>query len=110
MNGANKREKQELMREADELDKKAETQLLGQLEIDLKQCIKDRLAHLLREEEIKWFQRAKTKELLQGDNNTKYFQLVANGKQKKTRIFLLEQEEGVIEGEENLKKLHHKVL
>ena len=104
MNGAYKKEKQELLKKADELDKKAETQLLSQQEIDLKQCVKDRLAHLLREEEIKWFQREKTKELLQGDDNTKYFQLVANGKRRKTRIFLLEQEEGIIEGEENLKK------
>jgi hypothetical protein len=72
--------------------------------INLKQCVKDRLAHLLREEEIKWFQRAKTKELLQGDDNTKYFQLVANGKRRKTRIFRLEQEEGVIEGEEKSEK------
>ena len=50
--------------------------LLSQQEIDLKQSIKDRLTQLLREEEIKWFQRAKTTKLLQGDNNTKYFQLV----------------------------------
>jgi len=56
MNGAYKKEKQELLKKADELDKKAETQLLSQQEIDLKQCVKDRLAHLLREEEIKWFQ------------------------------------------------------
>ena len=104
MNGSYKKEKQELLKKADELDKKAETQLLSQQEIDLKQCVKDRLAHLLRKEEIKWFQRAKTKELLQGDDNTKYFQLVANGKRRKTRIFRLEQEEAVIEGEENLKK------
>jgi hypothetical protein len=77
---------------------------LSQQKIDLKQCVKDRLAQLLREEEIKWFQRAKTKELLQGDNNTRYFQLVANGKRRKTIIFWLEQEEGIIEGQENLKK------
>jgi hypothetical protein len=38
------------------------------------------LAHLLQEEEIKWYQRAKVKELLEGDSNTKYFQLIANGK------------------------------
>lgn len=92
------------MRKGDELDKLAETRLLSQQELDLKQCVKDRLAQLLREEEIKWFQRAKTKDLLEGDCNTKYFQLVANGKRRKTRIYRLEQEEGVIEGEENLKK------
>lgn len=104
MSGAYKKEKQELICKADELDKKAEVQLLSQQELDLKQSFKERLAHFLREEELKWFQRAKTTDLLQGDNNTKYFQLVANGKRRKTRIFRLEQEEGIIEGEENLKK------
>jgi mannosylglycoprotein endo-beta-mannosidase len=58
---------------------------------------------LLREEEIKWFQRAKTTKILKGDNNTKYFHMVANGKRRKTRIFRLEQDEGVIEGEEQIK-------
>jgi hypothetical protein len=103
VSGAYKKEKQELIRKADELDKLAETSLLSQQELDLKQCIKDRLAQLLREEEIKWFQRAKTKQLLDCDDNTKYFQLVVNGKRRKTKIYRLEQE-GVIEGEENLKK------
>jgi hypothetical protein len=68
-----KKEKQELISRADLLDKEAESRLLNQQELDLKQWIKDRLAVLLREVEIKWFQRAKTKELLEGDNNTKYF-------------------------------------
>jgi hypothetical protein len=57
---------------------------------------------LLREEEVKWFQRAKTTKILKGDNNTKYFQMVANGKRRKTTIFHLEQEEGIVEGEEQL--------
>jgi hypothetical protein len=42
--------------------------------------------------------------LLQGDCNTKYFQLIANGKHRGTRIFQLEQEEGTIEGDKNLKR------
>jgi hypothetical protein len=42
---------------------------------------------MLREEEIKWYQRAKVKELLEGDFNTKYFQLIANGNHRKSRIF-----------------------
>lgn len=83
MNGAYNKEKQELIKKADILDLEAEKRLLSQQELDLKQCIKDRLAHLLREEEIKWFQRAETRGLLEGVNNTKYFQLVANGKKKK---------------------------
>jgi hypothetical protein len=98
MRGAYNKEKQELLRKADELDKKAETQLLSRHEWDLKQCVKDRLAQLLREEELKWFQRAKTTNILKGDNNTRYFQMVANGKRRKTRILRLEQEEGIVEG------------
>jgi hypothetical protein len=34
----------------------------------------------LRQEKLKWFQRAKTTKILQGDDNTKFFHLVANGK------------------------------
>jgi hypothetical protein len=104
MSGAYKKEKQELMRKADELDKKAETQLLSQREWDLKQSISDRLTQLLREEELKWFQRVKTTKILKGDNNTKYFQMVANGKRRKTQISRLEQDDEVVEGEEQLLK------
>jgi hypothetical protein len=38
-------------------------------------------------EELKLLQRAKAKDLLQGDNITKYFQMVANGKIRKIIIF-----------------------
>jgi len=99
-----KKEKDALLKKADELEKKAESRLLTQREIDLKQTVKDRLAHLLREEEVKWFQRAKTTKLLMGDRNTEYFHAVANGKRRKTRIYGLEQNEGVIEGEDDHKR------
>jgi hypothetical protein len=103
LNGAYKKEKQELLRKAEELDKKAESQLLRQRECDLKQSIHERLNQLLWVEELRWFQRAKTTNISEGDNNTKYFQMIANGKRRKTRIFRLDQEEGVVEGEEILK-------
>jgi hypothetical protein len=50
--------------------------------------VKERITQLLREEEIKWFQRAKTKHLLEGDNNTKFFHTVANGKRRKNKKYL----------------------
>jgi mannosylglycoprotein endo-beta-mannosidase len=71
--------------------------------VDLKQNVHERLTQLLREEELKWFQRAKTTKILKGDSNTRYFHMVANGKRRKTRIFRLEQEDGIVEGEEQLK-------
>jgi hypothetical protein len=69
------------------LDKKAENSPLDQDELNLKHVMNERLADLLREEELKWYQRAKAKNLLEGDANTKYFHLVANGKYRKSRIF-----------------------
>jgi signal recognition particle GTPase len=66
MNGAYKKEKQELLRKDEELDKKAESQLLNQHEWDLKQSIHERITQLLREEEVKWYQRAKTTKILRG--------------------------------------------
>jgi hypothetical protein len=84
--GQYKKEKKEILNELDRLDKKAEHTPLQAEELSVKKCLNNRLAHLLREEEIKWYQRVKVKDLLEGDSNTKYFQLVANGKQRKTRI------------------------
>ncbi|KAL5649862.1 hypothetical protein ACJX0J_040671 [Zea mays] len=40
--------------------------------------------------------------ILQGDDNTKFFHLLANGRYRKTRITQLEQEEGIIVGQRNL--------
>jgi hypothetical protein len=99
-----KKEKKELLDKLVALDKKAEETLLDPHEIDLKCFLNNRLAQLLREEELKWYQRAKTKHFLQGDMNTKYFHLIANGKHRKTRIFQLRDNDKVVEGDEQLKK------
>jgi hypothetical protein len=86
------------------LDKKAEGEPLDANEIGLKRYLNNRLVELLGEE-IKWYQRAKVKELLEGDSNTKYFQLIANNdKYRKSRIFQLQHEDKVIEGEAALKQ------
>ena len=70
----------------------------NQLEID-----RDDLIKLLRKEELKFYQRAKTTDVLFGYNNTQYFQMIANGKHRKKRIFSLEHEGGKIEGQKTLK-------
>jgi len=87
----------------DELDKKAEITPLQPVEIDLKHVLNERLAELLREEELKWYQRAKVKNLLEGDANTNFFHLIANGKHRKTRIFQLEDGNRIICGDAQLK-------
>ena len=102
--GAYKKEKKLLLNKLDELDKKAEIDCLNESEINLKHVLHERLAELLREEELKWSQRAKVKQLLEGDANTKFYHLVANGRHRKTRIFQLEDGNKLISGDAELKK------
>ena len=70
------------MDKIDILDRKAETTLLSSQEVELRYHLKGQLTKLLREEEIYWLQRSKATKLLQGDDNTKYFHMLANGRQK----------------------------
>jgi hypothetical protein len=74
VSGQYKKEKKEILNTLDGLDKKAENTP------------------------------AKVKDLLEGDSNTKYFQLVASGKHRKTRIFQLQHDDMIIEGDQELKK------
>jgi hypothetical protein len=86
------------------LDKKAKTATLNEFELNLKHVLNERLTELLREEELKWYQRAKVKHLLEGDANTKYYHLLANGRHRKTRIFQLEDDSNIISGDAQLKE------
>ena len=56
-----KREKKQLLNKLDELDEKAELGPLDENEPNLKLVLNERLSHLLREEELKWYQRANVK-------------------------------------------------
>jgi len=108
--GAYKKEKKLLLNKLDELDKKAEIDCLNESEINLKHVLHERLGELLREEELKWYQRAKVKQLLEGDANTKFYHLVANGRHRKTRIFQLEDGNKLISGDAELKKPYYHIL
>jgi hypothetical protein len=72
-------------------------------EILLKNQSNAEIAKLLREEEIKWYQRSKSQFILEGDANTRYSHNVANGRHKKKLIHSLVQDEGTTEGHANLK-------
>jgi hypothetical protein len=99
----NKNHKSNLLAKIDVLNRKAETCLLSPQEEHLRYHLKGQLTKLLREKEIRWLQRSKATRLLQGDDNNKYFHLVANGRHRKTKIVQLEQEHGIIVGDANLK-------
>src|SRR3954470_4329818 len=58
---------------------------------------------MLREEELRWYQRSKSNFILKGDANTKYFHNVTNGRHRKKSIHALNQDEGMIESQEQLK-------
>ena len=77
--------------------------MLSDGERETLESARDDLVKLLKEEELKFYQRAKATDVLLGDNNTRYFQMVANGKHRKKCIFYLEHEGGKIEGQQNLK-------
>jgi hypothetical protein len=102
--GIYKKEKKKLNSLLDQLDKKAETSILSNNEINMKHYLNERLATLLREEEIKWYERSKIQNLLQGDDNTCFFHLIARDKCQKQHNFILEQEDGTIVGDNELKR------
>jgi hypothetical protein len=101
--GNYEKEKMRLLDIIDSLDIKAETVPLSESKRTCKKEANEHLLSLRRDEESKWAQRAKVKYIQEGGDNAKYFHLIANGKQRKKKIFQLEQDEGTIFGEENLK-------
>ena len=103
LSGEYKKQQDRLQLLIDELDIKAETCLLSTEERAAKKEADDFLAKLRRDEESKWAQRAKVRHVQEGGNNTRYFHLIANGKHRKKKIFQLEQDEGTIVGQNNLK-------
>ena len=88
-NGVYKQRKVELQSIINDLDIAAEVRDLTEPEQENVAQSRDQLIKLLREEEIKYYQRAKVKDVLLGDNNTRYFQMVANGKHRKKEFFPL---------------------
>jgi hypothetical protein len=101
--GVYKQAKVSLQQTIDQLDITAERHDLAPGENLLLSQAREQLAKLLREEEIKFYQCAKVTDVLLGDNNTKYFQMIANGKHRKKRIFSLDSDNGTVEGQANLK-------
>ena len=61
--------KKSILNKLDELDKKVETTPLYDNELNLKHALNNRLAELLREEELKWYQMAEVKQGIQDNCN-----------------------------------------
>jgi hypothetical protein len=92
------------------LDTKAENTPLN--EVERKEMVEanEMLAKLRQDEESNWAQNTKVKHIQEGGNNTKYFNLIANGKHRRKKILQLEQDEGTIICKENIKQLYDRFL
>ena len=99
--GVYKTQKENLQSVVTNLDTLAETRLLTNGEREQLEAPHDDLTQLPREEELRYYQRTKASDVLLGDNNTRYFQMIPNGKHWKKRIFSLEHEGAKIEGQPN---------
>lgn len=73
-------EKERLIQLINELELKAEASVLNSFDRSIKYEAEEKLHALLREEEIKWALRAKVSTVVQGDDNTQFFHMIANGK------------------------------
>lgn len=83
--GIYKQEKERLTQLVEAPDLKAEGTLLTVNEKRSKSDVEQGLRALLREEELKWALRAKVLKVVQGDDNTQFFHMVANGKHRTKR-------------------------
>ena len=68
----------------------------------IRKSLEEDLLKIRREEEVKWFQRAKDKDLVQGEALTSYFMAKASGRKRKNKISFLQQEEGLTQGDREI--------
>jgi hypothetical protein len=91
-----KKRKKTLDSEYNKLDIKAETRGLSQQERNRLSQVAREFTKLWEKEEIKASQRARERNILEGDRNTKYFHAVANQRRRKITIFSVEGPAGAV--------------
>ena len=80
------------------IDRESEVVGLSSEKYNTRKELDAKLRKIYKEEEVMWFQRAKEKEILEGDALTSYFISKASGRKRKNKIDSLVQDDGVIEG------------
>lgn len=102
-----RRSKNKLINESDAIDLLSEKRPLSDLENDRKKEISIKLEQIWRIEQIKERQRAKEKDIKEGDKNTAYFFAKANQRRRKKVVSCLEDGERVLS--ENKDLINHAV-
>lgn len=92
--GAKKQRREELMGQLESWDRTAEHQVMSPGDWQNQFAVEKLLNDLFNQEAVFWQQRGKVKWLLQGDNNTRFFQLMANGRHRKNEIKYLNTKQG----------------
>jgi hypothetical protein len=100
--GNNKKRKLELKSELLTLENLEENMEISPDELSSRANIQTELFKMYEEEESFWFQRAHSKWLQEGDQNTSYFHRIANGRKKKNNVHSLEKDGVLIEVTKNL--------
>lgn len=80
--GLYKKEKKEILAQIDLIDRFSETFGLTAPDWEFRGFLKYRLKEIDKENDVKWWQRAKEQELLFGDGNTKFFMAKASGRRR----------------------------
>ena len=79
--------KKEILMKLDATDKNAEIMGLFAHDREEQRSLRSQLHRLLKQEEMKWLQRYKDKEIKDGDCNTKYYHAKVNERRIKTEFF-----------------------
>jgi hypothetical protein len=104
LQGENRKIKEKLREELLILKQLEEEINLTLEQMQRKVTIDTTLLSMLEEEELYWHKRSHGMWLHKGDNNTKFFHMVANGRKRKNTIMYLKSEGVRIEREDNLLK------
>ena len=105
VDAANKKKKNDLTLEFDILDTFAESSVLSDEEKTRMDAIKFELTGLLRQEEIKAWQRSRDRFIKEGDRNTSYFHAIASQRRRKKQIAVLDGPDGPAESTSGMLKI-----
>ena len=81
--------KMEIIKELDDLDKRAEIMGLSAVDRSEQKELRAQLKRVMMQEEMKWLQRYKDSEIKDGDRNTRFFHQSVLKRRKRTLLFPL---------------------